>query len=53
MRRYPWTILRLEDRNAYLALDRASIDMNIVPFAQFIAERVQISMKTASATAKT
>ena len=49
---YPWTIIRVEDRNAYLAaLDRASIDMNIVPFAAFIAEAVQASMKMASATA--
>jgi len=40
---YPWTVIRVEDRNAYLsALDRASIDMNIVPFAEFIAERVHL-----------
>jgi len=53
---YPWTVIRVEDRNAYLtALDRASIDMNIAPFAQFIAERVEASMKTgrAKAIAKT
>ena len=35
---YPWTVIRVEDRNAYLAaLDRASIDMKIEPFAEFIA----------------
>jgi fido (protein-threonine AMPylation protein) len=46
---YPWTVIRVEDRNAYLtALDRASIDMNIAPFAAFIAERVQWSMKRAA-----
>jgi hypothetical protein len=34
-----WTVIRVEDRNAYLsALDRASIDMDIGPFANFIAE---------------
>jgi hypothetical protein len=38
----PWTVIRVEDRNAYLdALDRASIDTNIRPFAEFIARRVQ------------
>jgi fido (protein-threonine AMPylation protein) len=45
---YPWTIIRVEDRNAYLsALDRASIDMDIGPFANFIAERVQWSLDQA------
>jgi hypothetical protein len=38
---YPWTVIRVEDRTEYLAaLDRASIDMDIGPFAEFIAERV-------------
>jgi hypothetical protein len=47
---YPWTVICVEDRNAYLAaLDRASIDMNIAPFAQFIAERAQGSMRTVTA----
>jgi len=42
---YPWTVIRVEDRTAYLtALDRASIDMDIGPFAGFLAERVQWSM---------
>jgi hypothetical protein len=37
---YPWIVVRVEDRNAYLAaLDRASIDINSKPFAAFIAER--------------
>jgi len=44
---YPWTIIRAENRDAYLAaLDRASIDMDIKPFAQFVAERVKWSMET-------
>jgi Fic family protein len=43
---YPWTVIRVEDRNDYLgALDRASIDMDIKPFAELIAERVRWSMK--------
>ena len=42
----PWTVIRVEDRNGYLAaLDHASIDMKIEPFAGFIAERVRWSMK--------
>jgi fido (protein-threonine AMPylation protein) len=46
---YPWTVIRVEDRDAYLAaLDRASIDANIAPFTSFIAERVQWSMEQAS-----
>jgi fido (protein-threonine AMPylation protein) len=43
---YPWTVVRVEDRKAYLAtLDSASIDMDIRPFAEFIAERVQWSIE--------
>jgi len=41
----------VEDRDAYLAaLDRASIDMGIAPFADFIGERVRWSMRQAAAT---
>jgi len=43
---YPWTVIRVQDRNGYLtALDRASIDNEIGPFAGFIAARVRRSMK--------
>jgi Fic family protein len=39
---YPWMVIRAEDRTAYLAaLDRASIDLDIVSFAEFIADRVR------------
>jgi fido (protein-threonine AMPylation protein) len=39
---YPWTVIRIRDRKSYLsALDRASIDMDIHPFATFIDHRVQ------------
>jgi hypothetical protein len=45
---YPWTVIRVEDRKDYLeALDGASIDMDIKPFAELIAERVRWSMKQA------
>lgn len=38
---YPWTVIRIRDRKAYLsALDRASIETDIHPFATFIAHRV-------------
>ena len=38
---YPWTIVRLEDRTAYLdALDDASIRGNVTPFTRLIADRV-------------
>jgi hypothetical protein len=43
-RGYPWTVIRQEDRTAYLsALDRASVETEIRPFAEFIAERVKAS----------
>ncbi len=43
---YPWTVIRVEDRDAYLsALDAASIDMKIAPFTAFVAERVRWSME--------
>jgi fido (protein-threonine AMPylation protein) len=43
---YPWTVIRVEDRDAYLAaLDRASIDMDIDPFSAFVAQRVRWSLE--------
>lgn len=42
---YPWTIIAVEYRDAYRhALDRTSIDLDIGPFAAFLAEHVQWSM---------
>jgi hypothetical protein len=39
---YPWTVIRIVDRKPYLsALDRASIEMDIHPFTNFIVHRVQ------------
>jgi hypothetical protein len=42
---YPWTVIRVRDRKAYLAaLDRASIDMDINPFMVLIGQRVRWSL---------
>jgi Fic family protein len=39
---YPWTVIRVEDRDDYLqALERASVDNDITPFATFIAACVR------------
>ena len=44
---YPWTVIRIEDRKQYLtALDSASIDQEIAPFARFVAERVRRSISS-------
>jgi len=49
---YPWTVIRVEDRDAYMkALESASVQMNIEPFAKFIAERVKWSMEQAAGKA--
>lgn len=49
---YPWTVIRVDDRAAYLeALEAASIDGNILPFAAFIAERVRWSIEQAKTSA--
>ncbi|MEM6772997.1 MAG: Fic family protein, partial [Bacteroidota bacterium] len=38
---YPWLIIRVEDRKAYMeALESASAERDIEPFARFLAERV-------------
>jgi fido (protein-threonine AMPylation protein) len=45
---YPWTVVRIEDRARYLhALDSASIDLDIEPFAAFLAERAEWSVSQA------
>ena len=46
---YPWTVIRIEDRDVYLAaLESASIDQDIGPFAQFVADRVGWSSERAA-----
>jgi Fic/DOC family protein len=43
---YPWTVIRVEDRAEYLdALESASSEISIRPFATFIASRIQDSME--------
>lgn len=47
---YPWTVIRVDDRTAYLAsLERASVDGDARPFAAFIAKQVQSSLKGSDA----
>lgn len=39
---HPWTVLRVEDRAEYMsALESASFESDIRPFAEFVAERVE------------
>lgn len=46
---YPWTVIRVEDRDAYLAaLESASVELNIEPFARFVADRVKWSQERAA-----
>ncbi|MFQ5704931.1 MAG: Fic family protein [Gemmatimonadales bacterium] len=45
---YPWTVIRVEDREGYLsALESANLEMNIRPFATFLAMCVQLSLEQA------
>jgi Fic family protein len=49
---YPWTIVPLERRDAYMAaLEEASTRQNIVPFAAFIGRLTDAALK-GKATAK-
>ncbi|CAN5771639.1 Fic family protein [soil metagenome] len=46
---YPWTVIRVEDRNAYMAaLEGASVETDIRPFARFLADRLRWSMAAAA-----
>ena len=39
---YPWTVIRVDDRNRYMAaLESASAGGDIRPFATFVAEQMQ------------
>ena len=43
---YPWTVIRVQDRDAYLAkLESASIDQDIETFARFLAVQVARSQE--------
>lgn len=42
---YPWTVIPVEERNRYMAaLEQASVDLNIVPFTEFVAKLVDKEM---------
>jgi hypothetical protein len=43
---YPWTVIPVEERDRYMeALETASVDQNIKPFAEFIGWLVEEGMK--------
>jgi Fic family protein len=43
---YPWTVIPVHARNEYMAaLEAASVDQNIFPFAEFLARWVDRAMK--------
>jgi hypothetical protein len=38
---YPWTVIPVEARDRYMAaLEAASVDQNIIPFTEFLADLV-------------
>ena len=46
---YPWSIIRVENRDPYLAaLERASVHQDMEPFARFVADQVPLSMEHTS-----
>jgi hypothetical protein len=50
---YPWTVIRVEDRDGYLsALERASVDGDFNPFARFVAKQMSLSSTTVGERAK-
>lgn len=43
---YPWTVIPLEEREAYMAaLEAASVNQDIVPFTKFLARLVKAGLK--------
>ncbi len=43
---YPWTIVPVEQRDAYMAaLEEASVNQNIIPFSDFLARLVDVGLK--------
>lgn len=43
---YPWTVIPVEERDRYMnALEKASVDLNIKPFAEFVGWLVEEGMK--------
>jgi hypothetical protein len=50
---YPWTVIRVDERAAYLAaLERASSESDIVPFANFIASSIRRAVVAAKTKPK-
>jgi hypothetical protein len=47
---YPWTVIPIEKRNNYMAaLESASVEQNIAPFAMFLGRLVSDRLKGKSA----
>lgn len=43
---YPWTVIPVEERDRYMqALESASVDLDIIPFAEFISYLVEQGLK--------
>jgi len=43
---YPWTVVPLQRRDVYMAaLERASVEQNIVPFTDFLARLVKDGLR--------
>ena len=43
---FQWTVIPVEERDAYMAaLEEASVQQNIAPFAEFIARLVEAGLK--------
>jgi len=43
---YPWTVIPVEKRDEYMqALEKASVDQNIIPFAAFLGYLVNETLK--------
>ncbi len=43
---YPWTVIPVEERDIYMdSLEKASVDGDIEPFAKFISNLVDKTMK--------
>ena len=48
---YPWTIIRVDDREEYLsALETASVESRLEPFAKFVVAQMRWSKTTAART---
>jgi hypothetical protein len=47
---YPWTVIRVEERKRYMqAMERASVEGDVGPFATFIASQMRWSQQVLAA----